>query len=86
MRFERAIQEATSARTKVERLSGGKYYISVWYDEDTTANHGRILPESYRVLGELEQRNFEHVEFGGRKDMGHSGKGCGFAVQKKKKG
>lgn len=84
MRFERAIRDATSARTRVERLSGGAYYVSVWYDDDTTANHGRILREAYKVLGELESRNFAHIEFGGRKDMGHSGKRCGFAVKKAK--
>lgn len=85
MRFERAIQEVTSATTKVERMPGRKYYISVFYKEDSTANHGRIKSEAYKVLGELESRGFEHVEFGGRKDMGHSGLGCGFAVSKKKK-
>ena len=82
MRFERAISEVTSARTKVERLSGGAYYVSVWYEDDSTANHGRILSEAYKVLGELESRGFEQIEFGGRKNMGHSGKFCGFAVRK----
>lgn len=84
MRFERAIQEVTSAKTKVERLSGGAYYISVWYTDDSTANHRRILGEAYKVLGTLSDRGFKQVPFGGRVDMGHSGKGCGFAVAKSK--
>jgi hypothetical protein len=82
MRFERAIREVTSARTKVSRLSGGAYYVSVWYDDDSTYNHIRIRGEAYKVLSELKSRGFIHAEFAGRKDMGHSGKSCGFAVRK----
>ena len=79
--LQEVAQDATNASVTVEELSGGKISVSVGFNDDSTYSHITIKREAHKVLAGLEAIGWRHCEFGGRKDMGHSGCHCHFACE-----
>lgn len=81
-------ENATSASVLIEELSGDKLAVSVFWPEtqgdDGGHCHGQatIVREACKVLAALESEGWEHCDFGGRKDFGHSGGTTTFAVER----
>jgi hypothetical protein len=81
-----AATNATNATVEIEALSENKLSVAVFWPEtqgeDGDHCHGQqtIRTEAYNVLAALEEQGWSHCEFGGRRDMGHSGGRTHFAV------
>lgn len=80
-------RSVTSAQVEIESLGGDEIHVAIFWPEtqgdDGDHCHGQntIIGEACRVMKALEGEGFEHCEFGGRKNMGHSGGTTGFAMK-----
>lgn len=81
------LDNITSAVVEVEALNSTKISVSVRWSEtigddgDFCYGQNTILREAYKVLAALEHQGWKHSDFGGRKDMGHSGGTTHFACE-----
>lgn len=84
---ESAANSATEACVALEALSETKLSVSVFWpqtqgeDGDHCHGQGTIVAEARKVLAALEAEGWMHADFGGRRDLGHSGGTAHFAVQ-----
>ena len=79
------LSEITRANVQVEALSPTKISVSVCWPETADDHcHGQltIVSEAWNVLNALERLGWQHAEFAGRKDFGHSGGTTHFACAK----
>jgi hypothetical protein len=87
--LESLCRDATSAQVELDPAQDDpdELYVCVCWPETRGADgdycHGQntIVAQALAVLRVLAEEGWVHCDFGGRKDLGHSGGICHFAVR-----